>query len=301
MRSKLGMWVDWAVEASPALNTIRKIVEDELLASVALHVVRTKQLLPDEAVFIGGTALRLCYGCPRFSVDLDFHLPGDVEFTALDTTRLADEVGRFVRAKINVTTPDATGRATLARLSAILPERSRHMRRPRTKIDMARKRQLDVANGYAILRIVDGVTAIGDLADPVAVRVSSKEEILVDKHMALVGRARRVKQRDVFDIIWLHHHNTTFNADLLAAKLSSSERDTFTSRLRDRAEVGGLGIANGDYESEMRQYLPSGSNWLMLGKAEAEAFRNLVVDNARMVERALARTSIVVPRTGGTR
>ena len=229
MRSELGLWVDAVVNATPAMANIRNAVEDEHMSKATLHVAQTNGLLPAEAVFIGGTALRLCYGSPRFSVDLDFHTPAGVPYKGFDGDLFAQEMGNFIGAKVHVSTPNTEGRSVLARISAELPERNRAVRWPRTNIDMARKSQLDASKTAVPLRIGSGTDSLGDLAAPVVLRVSSRDEIFVDKHMALVGRARRIKQRDVFDILWLRSQGAVFNADLLAAKLGDLDRENFVS------------------------------------------------------------------------
>jgi len=68
--------VDFANLAERAMvqagrSHMRPVIEKELLHCDILFGLDRAGLL-DELTFQGGTALRLCYGSPRFSEDLDF-------------------------------------------------------------------------------------------------------------------------------------------------------------------------------------------------------------------------------------
>ena len=75
MSAALEDWTDTIIAAVPSLADIKPSLENELLAMAVFDVVHRNRLLPKNAVFIGGTALRLCHGSPRFSEDLSFHTP----------------------------------------------------------------------------------------------------------------------------------------------------------------------------------------------------------------------------------
>ena len=299
MTTNLGTWAEDVVAGAPSLGAVKRSVENELLAMSALVVVHKSTLLPPEAVFIGGTALRLCYSSPRFSEDLDFHLPPAVAYDGMDEAALAKELGTFVGADIATSRPSTSSSSTLVRMSAILPDRNKDIRRPRTKIDMAKKQQVDVADTIIMFRMGGGLpVGMGDLADPISRRVSSKREILVDKHLALVGRARRIKQRDLFDIMWLHHQGVEFDADLLAAKLARDDRPAFIAALKQRVAESEQALLGGAYDEEMRRFLPVDSAWLFEGRQQVEmagGLRTLLNDNTEKAARHLGRTVVGTP------
>ena len=290
MSTPLTDWTDAIVAAVPALADIKASVENELLAMAVLDVLQRRRMLPEDAVFIGGTALRLCYGSPRFSEDLDFHTPEYAPRT-LDREGLAREVAAVVGCDISVSTPTAVGRSTLARISAVVPDRPRSERRPRMKIDLGVGPQLDAGPAIVTLRMAGGLLpGMGDVGDLFSFPTSSKEEIYADKHLALVGRSRRIKHRDLFDILWLRQQGVEFRPDLLAAKLPARGRESFVALLRQRAEAGKDAIASGAYEAELRRFLPSNSGWLFDdGDGMAGGFETLVLDHAKSVEKALTR------------
>ena len=293
MSFTLGDWANAIIAAAPGLGQAKRALESELLSMAVFHVIHRFALLPDDAVFIGGTALRLCHGSPRFSEDLDFHTPRFAP-RALDRPTLADETGKLTGCRISVSTPTGSG-STLARVSAEVPGRDRSQRRPRMKIDLGQGIQIDARPEIITLRMAGGlVPGLGDVGDAFAFRTSSKEEIFADKHLALVGRRRRIKHRDMFDILWLRHRGVDFRPDIVAAKVVAEDKAEFAAILRQRAKAGRDAISNGSYHAEMEHFLPSDSGWLFTepGRREALAggFETLILDHAKLLDRELSRT-----------
>lgn len=300
MSTSLELWTDAVVAAVPALADIKPSVENELLAMAVFDVVQRRRMLPEDAVFIGGTALRLCYGSPRFSEDLDFHTPKYAP-RCLDREGLAAEVAAVVGCEIAVSTPTAVGRSTLARLSAVIPSRPRSERRPRMKIDLGVGPQIDAGPTIVTLKMAGGLLpGMGDVGDLFSFTTSSKEEIFVDKHLALVGRSRRIKHRDLFDILWLRHQDVAFRPDLLVTKLPARSRDSFVALLRQRAAAAKDAIASGAYQAEMQHFLPSDSSWLFdepnRRDGVAGGLETLVLDHAKSLDKALTRIAVVPKR-----
>lgn len=292
-------WTETVINAVPALREIRHSVENELLMLAVFDGLHRRNVLPDDAVFIGGSALRLCHGSPRFSEDLDFHAPHRVT-REFDREGLAETVGATTGCAISVSTPTAQGRSTLARVSAIIPGRRRDQRRPRTKIDLGVGRQVDTVDAVIELEMAGGaVHGLGTVGDLFTFKTSSREELYIDKHLALVGRAQRLKHRDIFDVLWLNSTGTRFNGDIFKAKMDALELDktAFLGTLRQRADAGRHAILNGDYHAEMVNFLPQGSPWLFdesRVEGMADAFRAVVLDNAKTLDARLNRT-VVMP------
>ncbi|MYA15699.1 MAG: nucleotidyl transferase AbiEii/AbiGii toxin family protein, partial [Gammaproteobacteria bacterium] len=277
----------------PGLGHAKRALESELLSMAVFHVIHKFALLPDDAVFIGGTALRLCHGSPRFSEDLDFHTPKFAP-RSLDRQTLADETGKLTGCKVSVSTPTGGG-PTLARVSAEVPGRDRSQRRPRMKIDLGQGMQVDARAEIITLKMAGGlVPGMGDVGDAFSFRTSSKEEIFADKHMALVGPRRRIKHRDMFDILWLRQRGVDFRPDIVAAKVAPEDRTEFAAILRQRAKAGRDAISNGAYQAELEHFLPSDSSWLFTEakrrEGMADGFETLILDHAKLVDRELSRT-----------
>ena len=293
MSFTLGDWADAIVAAAPGFGHAKRALESELLSMAVFDVIHRFALLPDDAVFIGGTALRLCHGSPRFSEDLDFHTPQFAPRT-LDRETLAIETEKLTGCRISVSTPTGRG-STLARVSAEIPGRDRSQRRPRMKVDLGEGLQVDARPEIITLRMAGGlVPGMGDVGDAFSFRTSSKEEIFADKHMALVGRRRRIKHRDLFDILWLRHRGVDFRPDIVVAKVDAEDRADFAATLRQRAKAGRDAISNGSYQAEMEHFLPGDSGWLLTEPRRREGmaggFETLVLDHAKLVDRELSRT-----------
>lgn len=301
MSFTLGDWANAIVAAAPDLGRAKRALESELLSMAVFHVIHKFALLPDDAVFIGGTALRLCHGSPRFSEDLEFHTPRFAPRT-LDRGTLAVETEKLTGCRISVSTPTGGG-STLARVSAVVPGRERSQRRPRMKIDLGEGIELDARPEIITLRMAGGlVPGMGDVGDAFSFRTSSKEEIFADKHLALVGRRRRIKHRDMFDILWLRHRGVDFRPDIVAAKVVKEDRRQFAAILRQRAKAGRDAISNGSYQAEMEHFLPSDSSWLLTEpkrrEGMADGFETLVLDHAKLVDKELSRTVAGPPHRG---
>ena len=300
MSTPLEKWTDAIIAAVPALVDIKPAVENELLAMAVFDVLQLRRMLPKDAMFISGTALRLCYGSLRFSEDLDFHTPQYAP-RSLQREDLAREVAAVVGCEVTVSTPTAVGRSTLARISAVIPSRPRSQRRPRMKIDLGVGSQIDARPAIVTLKMAGGLLpGMGDVGDMFSFATSSKEEIYADKHLALVGRARRIKHRDLFDILWLRHQGVAFRPDLLVTKLPARSRDSFVALLRQRAAAAKDAIASGAYQAEMQHFLPSDSSWLFdhpnRRDGVAGGFETLVLDHAKSVAKALTRIAVMPKR-----
>src|SRR5271154_4626524 len=94
-----------------AMNTpghayMRPAIAKELLHYDILFCLDQNQLL-DTLTFQGGTSLRLCYGAPRFSEDLDFAGGIDFESKNLVTMKscLEDYIGKRYGLEITVKEP----------------------------------------------------------------------------------------------------------------------------------------------------------------------------------------------------
>lgn len=188
----------------------------------------------------------------------------------------------------------------MARVSAEVPGRDRSQRRRRMKIDLGQGMQVDARAEIITLKMAGGlVPGMGDVGDAFSFRTSSKEEIFADKHMALVGRRRRIKHRDMFDILWLRQRGVDFRPDIVAAKVATEDRTGFAAILRQRAKAGRDAISNGSYQAEMEHFLPSDSSWLFAEpkrrEGMADGFETLILEHAKLVDRELSRTVTGLP------
>jgi predicted nucleotidyltransferase component of viral defense system len=91
-------------------------------------------------------------------------------------------------------------------------------------------------------------------------QVQSREEIFVDKLLAFALRLNRIKNRDLWDIAWLHQQQVNPALDLLSSKLSDHQASAneYLQAFSERAASmqSQPSIAN-DFRFEMRRFLPN--------------------------------------------
>jgi len=84
----------------------------------------------------------------------------------------------------------------------------------------------------------------------------SSGEILADKLIAFAMRPNRVKNRDLWDIVWLRNQAVPVSVNMLKQKLSDRNirESAFEERYRDRLKD--IAAGQRDFLREMRRFLP---------------------------------------------
>lgn len=248
--------IDLVLKNNPQYQGMGDSVEKELLQHDILEVLKKEGVLKD-LVFIGGTSLRLCYNSSRLSEDLDFNAGFD--FDASSLSGLEHPIKSFLEAKydiaVNVILPKdndsntSTWKVTLERQATRpdLPHRRMH-------IDICALPSFDVQrraiiNHYGIPSTVSGLI----------LPVQSIAETLVDKMIALAYRPRRIKPRDVWDIVWLQQQGGVQAKTVLQNKLSAREKQTDDFLHRLALNVAKIMENNNTYQEfyeEMSRFVP---------------------------------------------
>jgi hypothetical protein len=92
------------------------------------------------------------------------------------------------------------------------------------------------------------------------IQAQSREEILADKLVALALRANRLKNRDLWDIVWLKQQGIDLRLDLISKKILDRRRSTaeFLDLLNERKSKLQLdAVLRTDFIQEMRRFLPA--------------------------------------------
>lgn len=240
---------------------MRPVIEKELLHYDILFCLDANGLL-DQLTFQGGTSLRLCYGAPRFSEDLDFS--GGVDFNSKQLQAMKTCLERYIGDRygfeVSVKEPaELKDEPEYAGLNVdkwqvsitTTPER-RDLPRQRIKIEVAnipsysREPKALLAN-YEFLP--DGYSDTLVLAE-------SLDEIMADKLVSLVNTQRYVRNRDIWDLRWLKQQGAIVRMDWIKNKVSdyavedySGKVATMLARLPD--------IIKGDaFRNEMARFIP---------------------------------------------
>ena len=244
-----------AIERSDMTVSLQPVIEKELLHHDILREMSYAGLLTG-LTFIGGTCLRACYGSPRLSEDLDF--TGGADFTYATLKELGKVLEQRLSAKyglvVKVNDPvrdDST--VTTWKIKIVTRPESKNMPLQRINIDICAIPSYDpkpaMLNNYYS---VDMGTA------GLILQAQSREEILADKYVAFAFR-NRIKNRDLWDILWLQRQGVKIPLALLPDKLNDhiQRGDVFIAELQKRSQsLQQDEQLRQDFMFEMRRFLP---------------------------------------------
>ena len=205
------------VEANPDYAAITPVIEKEILHHDVLSVMIEYGAM-ERLTFIGGTSLRLCFNSARLSEDLDFNAGYD--FKPSDLLGLALDLEQFITSKyetdVRVNQPSEVRQGDTVSWTLSIEKEPNRPDIPRQKIhiDVCAIPSFDVEkrplmNHYQLNVPTDGLL----------IPVQSLDEALVDKVIAFAFRARRIKPRDVWDLVWIQQRGIELSHRLLAQKL----------------------------------------------------------------------------------
>lgn len=248
--------VDQALAAQADLAPLRTVVEKELLHHEILRAMSAARLLVG-LTFIGGTCLRACHGSRRLSEDLNFTGGSDFSREALTAlgTAVTDTIERKYGFPVTVAPPvRESGVVDTWKIKIVTRPGARGLPAQHIHLDICAIPSYDAKP--LLLRHAYGVDlGTGGLF----VQAQSREEILADKLITLALRPNRVKQRDLWDIIWLVQQRVTLPLELVRPKIADhrTEERTFVEALETRLSVlRESAQAPRDFANELRRFLP---------------------------------------------
>lgn len=244
-----------ALKNQPKLSTLRVVVEKELLHHDILRVLSDHHFLKN-LTFIGGTCLRCCYGGIRLSEDLDF--TGGIDFTRNSLSDmgaiLSDSLNQKYGLLITISEPikDKKNVDTWKIKIQTRPEH-KHFPAQCINIDICaipsyEKRPMMLLNPYGVEMGTSGLI----------IQAQSQEEIYTDKLLAFALRPNRIKNRDLWDILWLHQKGLTPKLALIPKKLQDRNLTTqyflnlFLERKDSLTDNAKIPL---DFKKEMRRFL----------------------------------------------
>jgi predicted nucleotidyltransferase component of viral defense system len=285
--------VQEAMRSQPRLAPLRAVVEKELLHHDILREMSRAGFL-HRLTFIGGTCLRACYGSQRLSEDLDFTGGADFSLHALADLGKVLVARLEVKYGLPVTVSEPhheTGNVDTWTLRLATRPASKHLPAQRINIDICAlpshdRRPMMLRNYYGVDLGTSGLI----------VQAESREEILADKLVALALRPNRIKNRDLWDIVWLHQQGINWPVALLLRKLGDRQKElaSFLQTLQERQSL----LQNDpscrkDFIAEMRRFLPPAA---VAENLEQDAFWtflvNLVADGCELLRREAGITDV---------
>lgn len=247
--------VTQAIKNQGKLAPLRVVVEKELLHHDILREMSEAGLLGN-LTFIGGTCLRACYGSNRLSEDLDF--TGGQNFNCAMLKDLSHTLISRLHKKygldIVVSEPTReTGNVDTWKIKVTTRPEQKNLPLQRINIDICAIASYDIhpvmlRNHYNVDMGTSGLI----------IRAESRQEILADKFIALALRPNRLKNRDLWDIIWLKQQNINTPVDLVSKKIVDRGYSTtkFRALLEQRKQyLKDSPDAYSDFVWEMKRFL----------------------------------------------
>ena len=249
--------VDQALNNKQELAPLRVVVEKELLHHDILRVLSGSGLLT-QLTFIGGTCLRTCYGSSRLSEDLDF--TGGADFTRDQLAAMSNILIESLKAKygleINVTDPvREEGNVDTWKLKVQTRPSRKDLPAQRINIDVCavpsyQPRPMALLNPYGVEMGTSGLI----------LQAQSREEIFADKLVAFALRPNRIKNRDLWDIAWLHQQQIKPALNLIKNKLNDhhAQTDVYLNAFSERtASLSKDPEIAKEFRKEMARFLPN--------------------------------------------
>ncbi len=249
--------VDEAIKNRRNLAPLRNVVEKELLHHDILRALSNAGLL-SQLTFIGGTCLRACYGSSRLSEDLDFTGGADFDRETLASMSevLIDSLKRKYGLNVLVSEPTREhGNVDTWKIKVQTRPTRKDLPAQRINIDICaipsyQPQPRLLLNPYGVDMGTGGLI----------VQAETREEIYADKIVAFALRPNRIKNRDLWDMVWLHQQSTTPHMALVPLKLKDHHcsNSNFVELLNSRVEsLSGNPLIARDFSEEMKRFLPT--------------------------------------------
>lgn len=246
------------VNSNPEYASIIPVVEKEILHHDIMDAM-IKQIDMQSLTFIGGTSLRLCYNSSRLSEDLDFNAGHDFKPSHFDGLEI--EIQKYIQNKyatevwVNKPNEDKQGDTSSWKISIVKEANRPDLPRQKMHIDICAIPSFDIEK-RALLNHYDIAVPTEGLLVP----VQSLKETLADKCIALAFRSRRIKPRDVWDILWIKQRGINISPELIENKLEARGRrkGDFKEALHTQMEkIMHNDEVRNDFNIEMNRFIPN--------------------------------------------
>lgn len=245
------------VQSNPDYAAVTPVIEKEILHHDIMDVL-IKQGVMQRLTFIDGTSLRMCYNSSRLSEDLDFN--GGHDFNPSEFEGLDFEIQTYIQNKyetevwVNKPSCEQQGNTASWKISIVKEANRPDLPRQKMHIDVCAIPSFDVEkrpliNHYDIVVPTEGIL----------VPVQSLQETLADKLIALAYRARRIKPRDIWDIVWIKQRGIDLSKTLVEKKLTARLKQTEDFQHALSVQLAKLMLEDevrDDFNMEMSRFIP---------------------------------------------
>lgn len=241
--------------------SMRPVIQKELLHYDILYSLETEGLL-DQLTFQGGTCLRLCYGSPRFSEDLDFVGGKDFTRTQLEPIRDCIEhyIGRRYNLQVTVKEPEdlkyereyAGLKIDKWQVSVVTAPEHSHLPQQRIKLEVANIAAYS-RQPCALRRNYD---FLPDGYSDTLVLTETLDEVMADKLVSLVNTTGYVRHRDIWDLRWLKQQGAVVRTDWVQNKIRDYRIEDYPDKLAQMLERLPSIIEGDAFKAEMSRFIP---------------------------------------------
>ena len=164
-----------------------EVIREEMEVFIIDWLSRSK--ISEKVIFKGGTALRLVYGSPRFSQDLDFSIIKKINFSEFSTL-----VKKVVNSRAELSLKDIYDKRNT--LFALFLVKDRVLKQSFSiKIELSKKKYRLKRKDFQLKAVRSPVSILTPL-----IYTYTLERILYEKKLAIKTRE---EPRDYFDLWWL--------------------------------------------------------------------------------------------------
>lgn len=240
---------------------MRPVIQKELLHYDILYSLDAEGLL-ETLTFQGGTSLRLCYGSPRYSEDLDFVGGKTFNRKSLAPIRECIEhyIGERYDLQVSVKEPrelkhdreHADLHIDKWQISVVTAPAQSHLPQQRIKIEVA---NLDPCSREPHALKLNYPFLPDGYADTL-VLCESLEEIMADKLVSLVNTRGYVRNRDIWDLRWLKQQNTRLRVDWVKRKIHDYGITDYPQKLEHMLSRLPQIVAGEVFTREISRFIP---------------------------------------------
>jgi len=241
---------------------MRPVIEKELLHYDILFALDKEGFL-DNLTFQGGTSLRLCYGAPRFSEDLDF--TGGYDFSTTDLMNMKNCIEHYIGHRygldVSVKNPKDMTTQTKSKELKVNKWQIRVVTSPERKDIPKQMIKIDVINipsyTHEPQSIKQHYEFLPDGYSDTLIMVETLDEILADKLIWFVNCRAYVRHRDIWDMHWLKQQGAILNIDFVQKKIIDYRIDDYSQRLDDTLSQLPSIVHGNEFKAQMSRFIPT--------------------------------------------
>lgn len=252
----LQLLINQVLETNSDYIGLDNVLEKEVLHHDIMLVLHKEGIL-QHLTFIGGTSLRLCYNSSRLSEDLDFTAGLDFNPNKFDglEKKLEEHLRTKYNIKVNARKPQSSnfGTSTWKVTLEKFPDR-KDLPSQKMHIYICALPSFDIEHRPIMDHYHINSPMVG-----LPIPVQSMAEILADKMVAFAYRERRIKPRDIWDIVWLKQQGVKQRFDLIIKKLEARNKEDkdFIEKINQHLSLLQKDESTkSDFYNEMSRFLP---------------------------------------------